>query len=222
MRSILAATAVCFSPLTALASPIYDYDFLTVDYEGTINFVQPWGSLGFDGRDPKIGDRVSGSLSVNLHNVPRDNFPGDPARGEYSGSLAEPSYTSPSFVRGYAEPGDLPSIDRLQVQDNIFGGRDLFDVVDQEQRSATGPFTGGLVDGAALALIVSSTTFDFIHGDGPLQSFEVTADQLDPDQPNFGERVNTRRAPSGQDWFGGIVRFAIGKLTVTPGRCSAP
>jgi hypothetical protein len=220
MRSILAATAVGLAPLTALAGPIQDYDFLTVHYEGTVNSVKPFGPLGFgDGASvPDIGDRVSGSLRVNLHEVPRDNFPDDPRRGEYSASLAKPSYTWPSFVSGHAEPLGGPSGDRLQIQDNI-GGRDLFEVVDQEVSSALGPFDFR-ASTDALYLMVSSTRFDFIHGDGPLQSFEINADQLDLDQPYFGETMHSKLEPSAQDWFGGTVGFAIGKLTVKPGRCS--
>jgi hypothetical protein len=35
MRSILAAAAI-LAPFTVLATPIQDYDFLLVDYEGTV------------------------------------------------------------------------------------------------------------------------------------------------------------------------------------------
>jgi len=43
MRSILAAITCCLAPLAAFAGPIQQYDFLTVDYEGTVNFVERWG-----------------------------------------------------------------------------------------------------------------------------------------------------------------------------------
>jgi hypothetical protein len=70
--------------------------------------------------------------------------------------------------------------------------------------------------------MVVSSTRDFIHGDGALQSFEITADQLDLDPPYFGVTTHARLEPSAQDWFGGMINFAIDKLTVKPGHCSAP
>lgn len=217
MRSILAATAVCVAPFTALATPVHDYDFLTIDYEGTINFVDTNGGLGFGTCcDPQIGGSVSGSLRVNLHNLPADKFPTDPKRAEHVASRAQPSYAS-SFVSGTATPDNGPSGDALLIQDNV-AGRDFFEVRDIEGSAERGPFESRLrSDG--LELLVGSTLFDFLHGDGPMQAFEITGDQLD--EGSYGARSHARFNFAAGEFFGGFFRFAIDHLKVTPGRCMA-
>jgi hypothetical protein len=219
MRSIVAATAVCLAPLAAQAAPIH-YDFLTVEYEGTISFVTNNGGLGWATccDDPKIGDSVSGSLRVNLHNLPADKFPTDPRRADYSASRAQPSYSSSFVSGGKWKPDTGPSGDRLIVEDGI-GGRDLFDVADIEGSRERGPFESRQrPDG--LYLLAGSSILDFIQGDGPVQSFEITADQLD--ESSHGFRSHARFDIALGEFFGGFYRFAIDKLKVTPGRCMAP
>ncbi len=219
MRSLLAATAACVAPFTAFATPIHDYDFLTVDYEGTITYVTGNGGLGFDTccDDPHVGDSISGSLRVNLHNVPADKFPTDPKRADYSASRTQPSYAS-SFVSGIATPDTGLSGDRLVVEDNV-AGRDYFEVRDVEGSRERGPYESRLRSDA-LYLLAGSTLFDFIHGERPLQAFEVAGDQLD--ESSYGFRSHARFNMALGDFFGGFFRFAIDKMKVTPGRCMAP
>ena len=212
MRSILVAIAIVAAPLTAPANPI-PYDFLTVTYEGTVSSIDPWGARGFPGA-PQIGDSISGTLRVDLRGLPPDIYSADPSVASH---VAD-GHGFPSFVSGYT-PAHGESTDHLSLADNSVENGDVFSILDDEEwfRHRHGVQTDSR---DSLGFFLFSKTLDVVHGDSAIQDFTITADSMAPGSAGELQKVRMDKAgdPIGR-WLGGLVHFALKKVTVKPGRC---
>ncbi len=212
MRSILVATAILAAPLTAPANPI-SYDFLTVTYEGTVNGIDPWGPRGFPGA-PDIGDSISGTLRVDLRKLPPDLYPAD----QSVASHVADGHGIPSFVSGFTRvPGT--STDHLSLADNSVDNGDVFSILDDEERLLHR--NGVLTDYRdSLGFYFFSKTLDVIHGDSAIQDFSITAESMASGSTGQLQKVRMEKAGDPiESWLGGLVHFALKKVTVKPGRC---
>jgi hypothetical protein len=216
MRNILFAAIAAGSPLAARASLIHE-DFLTVHYEGVVASISTYdhgdgGCLcGY-----MRGDKIAGTLLVDLDNAPRDNV-SDPRFGQYGYGFL--NQNGPSFVNGHA-PARLESQDRLQIRDQYEPGYDFFDILDHESgvsRDGSGRFVAK-VD--SLFLLANSLTVDFIHGDGLLQDFVLQGRDAAEAHAQGFMNVQRRWLDHPDKLFGGTIGFLVTKLSVKPGRCS--
>jgi len=196
MRLALIAAAWLCASTVANAIPI---NIVTVGYEGTVT-ESTWAGSG-----PKIGDRVSGALVIDLdHAPPNISLPGDAAFYQYRSSEDD---TFPSFVDGFAPRRH--SLDHVSIADH-FQGKDSFQVEDAE-RSLDGRFFDSL-------LLNAFGTLDFISGTGLVQQLELRPEDFGSDA--FGEGIMTTSHQTSKHGFGGTVRFVLDRLKVTPGSCS--
>jgi len=193
-RPGLALPLVLSLPFAADAVP------LVIDYEGTISEVSDAPS------EYIVGDRIAGRLLI------------DPSVSWY---IPEPApdranYYSddPDFVRGFWRPGG-DGFDRVSIANEIMrtGADRPVDIFSVQDIYVT---QGGSGDGAQ-RFNLNATLHDFLDHVSLDQSFEVTAADFDHPHENLSGRI----AWSSLGPFP-FVDFLIDRLTVKPGRCSAP
>jgi hypothetical protein len=176
---------------------------LVIDYEGTVFEVSDGVA---DYADYAVGDGIAGRLVVDLSaGVDSRSAPN---RRSYLSS-SDPS----GFVRGFWIPGG-------DGEDGVFIANDLLREgddrpVDIFSVSDEYIVTGGSGDGA-MVFSLNATLYDFLDSVDIDQSFEVTAADFDQPQEDL----------SGFIRFSSIgpfplVKFALERLTVKPGRCFA-
>jgi hypothetical protein len=231
MRAILVVAAFAASPTTILADQS-QYDFLTVRYEGLVSGVRTVTGTGPGGISTiddhtcnctyRVGDKVSGQLFVDLRKAPPDSQ-SSPAFAEYAYSRLTPPIRGPSFVSGYAK-SSADSFDRVQLQDYPIG--DFFNISDHETHPRLDS-VGRTVQQTDILDFVLAGPLDFIHGEGLVQSFNLSKADIDsiagPNALNAGGNLQTERrwTDDVERWVIDTVKFHLTKLSVSPGICKA-
>ena len=194
------ALIVCWPASAALI------DFLRVRYEGTVSSVSD--ALP----EYSVGDRLSGTLLVDLRRAPPD-AEADPGRGVY---VNFPSVGDSRFVTGYA-PSRGFSADSVLVTN---GPTDRFIVEDSQFGLAA------LADGRARYFedsiwVSTQQNLDFLDDVDIVQSFNLRGSDV-----GLGRLSRTRELyEDGKAVLGsllqGTVEFVMQRFSVRPGRCSA-
>ena len=175
-------------------------DLVVVDYEGTISEV-------FEAPPQYVvGDRIKGRLSIDRQLAQR--------RSDSSPNQAAYTSFNPAFVSGFW-PSSGDGFDRVGLSDeqSIPGIERPIDGFSVEDWSVS---EGGSLDGARV-FSLGARLYDFLDGTSLDQSFELTS--ADVDEPNETLSGGFRFSNLGPFAF---VSFVLDKLTVKPGRCSAP
>jgi hypothetical protein len=208
-RLTLLLSVVLTLPLTAYADGFVDplpADFpipassLVVDYEGTV-FEVSEGPPGY-----AVGDRIAGRLLVDLSAVVGSDR--GPNARHYSST--DPSeFVTGFWIRG-GDGEDGVSIANDLLREGDDRPVDRFSVSDEYI------ITNGSGDGA-MTFGLNATLYDFLGNLDIDQSFEVSS--LDADQPH--EDVSGFIRFSNLGPFP-LVKFALDRFSVKPGRCFAP
>jgi hypothetical protein len=216
MRTLMLAAITVALPFVARADLIDD--FLTVHYEGTVNASYGLGGVGSACVDCPydIGDHVSGTLLVDLRRAPPDTAP-EAFIGKYDSLERLPH--RPAFVTGHA-PDRADTADRVQVFDNN-DGEDFFDVVDYSAGTARRSDGRNSYDQDSVFVSAASLSFDFTHGDGIVQDFDLSTQLAGGQMAQNGQISFLRQLledPAAA--IGGTVFFVMSRFSVKPGRCS--
>jgi hypothetical protein len=184
-------------------------DFLQIRYEGTVSSV----SDAFP--EYSVGDRLSGTLLVDLRRAPPDSKE-DPRWGAY---VNFPSVGDSSFVTGYA-PSRGFSADTVLVTNGLNGPTDTFTVEDSQFG------LDALADGRARRFedsiwVSTRQNLDFLDDVDIVQSFDLHG-------PDVGRGMLSRTRELYEDGkavlgslLQGTVEFVMQRFSVRPGRCSA-
>jgi hypothetical protein len=210
MKTMISIAAVAL-PLFAQAVPITPPHYL-ID-------IEYWGSVSGDvvGGGHSIGDNVRGTMRIDTRLAPGDvasiyDYWGDYQLNERCNHQnCPPELTEPSeFVTSPRIP-DLGGFmfDRVQVFDNKTSGSanlyDAYDVEDWESNPGGSMFR-------RLNVAVSSTTLDFIAGDGLVQSFDVVP----------SEHAETVANGTWEQYVDNVAEgfsFVVDRIRVTPKLC---
>ena len=184
-------------------------DFLRVRYEGTVSSV----SEAFP--EYSVGDRLSGTLLVDLRRAPPDAEE-DPRWGAY---VNFPSVGDSRFVTGYAASRGF-SADSVLVMNGLDGPTDRFIVEDSQFG------LDALADGRARRFedsiwVSTQQNLDFLDDVDIVQSFDLRGSDV-----GLGRLSRTRELyEDGKAVLGsllqGTVEFVMHRFSVRPGRCSA-
>jgi hypothetical protein len=184
-------------------------DFLRVRYEGTVSSV----SDAFP--EYSVGDRLSGTLLVDLRRAPAD-AEADPRWGAY---VNFPSVGDSRFVTGYA-PSRGFSADTVLVTNGLNGPTDTFTVEDSQFGLSD------LGDGWARRFedsiwVSTRQNLDFLDDVDIVQSFDLRGPDV-----GLGMLSRTRELYEGgkavlDSLLQGTVEFVMQRFSVRPGRCSA-
>jgi hypothetical protein len=193
-------------PALVSATPIY------VEYETRVmrcyeqSGPEPTGFCSIGDGGYQLGERVAGWLKIDTDRAPPNRFPDRPPRSQLR---AEYWGTGSDFISGFGPP-ELPfSNDAVAVIDDSerysFQGYAIFDYSQTRQADST------LLE---LQVYSEDRLHDFIHGTGLIQSLDTQNLKGDV---KFAGRIT-------QELKGMMRTFelALGRLSITPGRCRAP